>query len=41
MKGVKRFGVWDKLNPQFVSPFEILKKVGKVAYGLALSPALA
>ena len=31
-KGVMRFGIREKLNPRFVELFEILKKVGEVAY---------
>ena len=41
MKGVKRFGKKGKLSPRFIGPFEILDKVGAVAYRLALPPALA
>ena len=41
MKGVKRFGKKGKLSPRFIGPFEILDKVGTVAYRLALPPALA
>ena len=37
-KGVFRFGKRGKLNPRFVGPFEILQKVGTVAYRLALPP---
>jgi len=29
-----------KLTPYFVGPFEIIKKVGAVAYRIALSPSL-
>jgi hypothetical protein len=32
MKGVKRFGVTEKLSPRYIGPFQILKKYGKVAY---------
>ncbi|GKE33169.1 hypothetical protein Tco_1452491 [Tanacetum coccineum] len=33
-KGVVRFGKKGKLAPRFVGPFEIIKKVGLVAYRL-------
>ena len=39
-KGVMRFGKQGKLSPRFIGPFEILKRVGKVAYELALPPNL-
>ena len=41
MIGVKRFEKKVKLSPRFIGPFEILDKVGIVAYRLALPPALA
>ncbi|XP_038882343.1 uncharacterized protein LOC120073598 [Benincasa hispida] len=41
MKGVLRFGRRDKLNPRFIEPFEILERVGTVAYWLALPPSLS
>ena len=41
MKGVMRFGKKEKLAPSYIGPFEILEKVGMVAYRLALSPNLS
>jgi hypothetical protein len=40
MKGVKRFGVKEKLAPHYIRPFPILNKCGTVAYKLDLSPSL-
>ena len=37
-KGLTRFGNKGKLKPRYVGPFEILKKIGRVAYELALPP---
>lgn len=37
MKGVMRFG---KFSPRYIRRFEVLKRVGEVAYELALPPGL-
>nr|GEY33027.1 putative reverse transcriptase domain-containing protein [Tanacetum cinerariifolium] len=40
-KGVVRFGKRGKLNPRYVEPFKVLKKVGAVAYKLKLPQELS
>ena len=37
-KGVMRFGKKEKLSPRYIEPFEILERIGKVSYKLALPP---
>ena len=39
-KGVCRFGIKGKLSPRYVRPFEILERIGVVAYRLALPLSL-
>ena len=40
-RGVVRFGKRGKLLPRFIRPFEILDRVGTVAYRLTLSPNMS
>ena len=40
MKGVVRFGKKGKLSPLFVGPYEIFKRIGKVAYELKIPSEL-
>lgn len=38
IKGMFRFGKKRKLSPKFIGPFEILERVGAVAYRFVLPP---
>ena len=40
-RGVVRFGKRGKLSPRFIRPFEILERIGSVAYQLALPPSMS
>ena len=40
-RGVVRFYKRGKLSPRFIGPFEILERVGTVAYQLALPPSMS
>ena len=41
MKGVMRFGNKGKLAPRYIGPFEIVERIGMVAYRLALPPNMS
>ena len=40
-RGVVKFGKRGKLSPRFIGPFEILERVGTVAYRLTLPPSMS
>ena len=40
-RGVVRFGKRGKLSPRFIGPFEILERIGVIAYRLALPPNMS
>ena len=40
-RGVARFDKWGKLSLRYIGPFEILDKVGMIAYRGALLPSLS
>ncbi|GKC89186.1 hypothetical protein Tco_1149835 [Tanacetum coccineum] len=40
-KGVIRFGKREKLNPRYIGPFQILERIGLVAYRLELPQELS
>ena len=40
-KGMLRFGKKGKLSPRYMGPYEIVQRIGEVAYRLRLPPELA
>ena len=40
-KGVLRFGKKGKLSPRYMGPYEIVERIGEVAFRLMLPPELS
>ena len=41
IKSMMRFGIKGKLSPRFMGPFEILERVGTLAFKVVLPPSLS
>ena len=40
-RGVVRFDKRGKLSPRFIRPFDILERIGTIAYRLAIPPSMS
>ena len=40
-KEILRFGRHGKLSPRYIGPYEVIERVGPLAYKLALPPELS